>query len=53
MKKHNITNKKAREVTGLSASGVRKVFGGLVKKELIFAFGDKKSRCYRLYMKII
>lgn len=44
----SITNKKAREVTGLSASGVRKVFEGLVKKELIFAFGDKKSRRYKL-----
>ena len=44
----SITNKKAREVTGLSASGVRKVFEGLVQKKLIIAFGDKKSRCYKL-----
>ncbi len=49
LKKHeSITNKKAREVTGLSASGVRKVFEGLVQKKLIIAFGDKKSRCYKL-----
>ncbi|MCE5221528.1 MAG: hypothetical protein LLF98_09770 [Clostridium sp.] len=44
----SITNKKAREITGLSASGVRKVFEGLVQKKLIIAFGDKKSRCYKL-----
>lgn len=43
----SITNKKAREITGLSASGARKVFDGLVKKKLIIAFGEKKSRCYK------
>lgn len=46
----SITNKKAREVTGLSASGVRKVFEGLVQKKLIIPFGDKKSRYYKLYV---
>lgn len=49
LKEHeSITNKKAREVTGLSSSGVRKIFEGLVQKKLITAFGDKKSRCYKL-----
>ena len=49
LKEHEIiTNKKAREVTGLSSSGVRKIFEGLVQKKLITAFGDKKSRCYKL-----
>lgn len=43
-----ITNRKAREITGLSSSGVRKVFEGLVQKNLIIAYGDKKSRGYKL-----
>lgn len=43
-----ITNRKAREITGLSSSGVRKVFEGLVQKNLIIAYGDKKSRYYEL-----
>jgi ATP-dependent DNA helicase RecG len=43
-----ITNRKAREITGMSSSGVRKVFEGLVQKNLIIAYGDKKSRYYKL-----
>lgn len=44
----SITNRKAREITGLSSSGVRKVFKCLIKKKLITALGDKKSRYYKL-----
>lgn len=47
-KYESITNKEAREVIGLSSSGVRKVFEGLTQKKLIIALGNKKSRCYRL-----
>ena len=48
-KYESITNKEARGATGLSASGVRKVFDGLIQKKLIIALGDKKSRKYKLY----
>lgn len=44
----SITNKEAREITKLSSSGVRKIFKGLVQKKLIIAFGNKKSRYYKL-----
>ena len=33
-KNESITNKEAREVTGLSSSGVRKVFDGLIQKKI-------------------
>ncbi|HEY5523961.1 MAG TPA: hypothetical protein VIK26_01350, partial [Clostridium sp.] len=45
----SITNKEARGATGLSSSGARKVFDGLIQKKLIIALGDKKSRSYKLY----
>lgn len=44
----SITNRQAREVSGLSPSGIRKVFDGLVQKKVIVAIGDKKSRSYKL-----
>jgi ATP-dependent DNA helicase RecG len=43
-----ITNVTAREITGLSSSGVRKIFSNMLKNGLIKAFGEKKNRYYVL-----
>lgn len=41
-----ITNKEAREATGLSQSGVRKLLNQLVDKNILDAVGEKKNRYY-------
>lgn len=47
----SIDNQKAREITGLSAAGVRKIFTKLELEELIVGFGKNKGRYYRLNTK--
>ncbi len=41
-----ITNLEAREITGLSSAGVRRIFVNLVKKSIIEPIGEEKSRYY-------
>lgn len=43
-----IDNQKAREITGLSAAGVRKIFNKLESENLIAGFGENKGRRYKL-----
>lgn len=47
---HNdsIDNQKAREITGLSSAGVRKIFNKLESAGLIAGFGENKGRYYKL-----
>ena len=44
----SINSSKAREITGLSPAGVRKIFGSLRKKNIIIPVGEKKYRYYLL-----
>ena len=46
--KKEISNSGAREVTGLSAAGVRKVLKKMVEKEILFETGKNRSRKYFL-----
>lgn len=43
-----IDNQKGREITGLSAPGVRKIFSKLESEGLIVGFGEKKGKRYKL-----
>ena len=47
-KKRLITNQIAREITGLSSSGVRRIFSNLAKNHLISSHGKAKGRYYTL-----
>ena len=44
----SINNLKAREITGLSSAGVRKIFSKLETEGLIVGFGENKGRFYKL-----
>lgn len=44
----SIDNSKGREITGLSAAGVRKIFNKLESEGIIAGFGEKKGRRYKL-----
>ena len=44
----SINNLKAREITGLSSAGVRKIFTKLETEGLIVGFGENKGRFYKL-----
>lgn len=44
----SINNQKGREITGLSAAGVRKIFSKLESAGVIAGFGEKKGRLYKL-----
>jgi ATP-dependent DNA helicase RecG len=44
----SVTNKVARDVTGLSSSGARKSLSKLTAKNLIEPIGERKNRLYRL-----
>ncbi len=44
----SIDNLKGREITGLSAAGVRKIFNKLESLGIIAGFGEKKGRRYKL-----
>ena len=46
--KKEISNSGAREVTGLSAAGVRKVLKKMVEKEILSESGKNRSRKYFL-----
>lgn len=49
LKEHeSINSAKAREITGLSAPGVRKAFKKLEAKGLIVGFGENKGKIYKL-----
>ena len=52
---HNesISNSVAREITGLSASGVRRIFNNLIENKIVTPEGDKKSRVYHLMVEFI
>ena len=52
---HNesISNSVAREITGLSASGVRRILNNLVENKIVSPEGDKKSRVYHLMVEFI
>lgn len=47
-KEKNINSSKAREITGLSPAGVRKIFESLRKKNIIIPVGENKCRYYLL-----
>ncbi len=44
----SINSAKAREITGLSAPGVRKIFKKLESENLIVGFGENKGKIYKL-----
>ena len=44
----SINNLKAREITGLSSAGVRKIFTKLETEGLIVGFGENKGRFHKL-----
>ena len=44
----SINSAKAREITGLSAPGVRKIFKKLEAEGLIIGFGENKGKIYKL-----
>ena len=44
----SINSAKAREITGLSAPGVRKIFKKLEAEGLIIGFGENKGKFYKL-----
>ena len=44
----SIDNQKAREITGLSSAGVRKIFTKLESDGLIAGFGENKGRYYKI-----
>jgi len=46
--KRLIKNQIAREITGLSSSGVRRIFSNLAKNHLIGSSGKAKGRYYTL-----
>ena len=52
---HNesISNSVAREITGLSASGVRRILNNLIENKIVSPVGDKKSRVYHLMVAFI
>ena len=52
---HNesISNSVAREITGLSASGVRRILNNLIENKIVSPEGDKKSRVYHLMVEFI
>lgn len=52
---HNesISNSVARDITGLSASGVRRILNNLIENKIVTPEGDKKSRVYRLMVEFI
>lgn len=47
---HSITNAIAREITGLSSSGVRKILSNLVANKIVKAQGSNKDKSYTLVM---
>ena len=47
-KNDSINNSKAREITGLSASAVRKIFKKLEAEGIIIGSGENKNRTYSL-----
>ena len=47
-KNDSIDNQKAREITGLSSPGVRKIFDKLESEDIIESFGENKGRYYKL-----
>ena len=49
----SISNTVARELTGLSSPGVRKILSHLVDNKIVSPAGDKKSRVYRLMVDFI
>lgn len=48
-----ITNAIAREITGLSSSGVRKIFSNLVTNKIVKAQGSNRDKSYTLIMHFI
>lgn len=50
---NSITNEKAREITGLSPSGVRKILTNLVENKIIKPSGSNRNRTYSLAVEFI
>ena len=50
-KNASISNAIARDITGLSSPGVRKILNGLVETKIVTPEGEKKSRVYRMRVK--
>ena len=49
----SISNAAAREITGLSASGVRRILNDLIENKIVVPKGDKKSRVYHLIVMFV
>ena len=49
----SISNAAAREITGLSASGVRRILNDLIENKIVVPKGDKKSRVYHLIVEFV
>lgn len=45
---NSITNKKARELTGLTADGVKSLFRRMLEQELLVKMGEKRGTYYCL-----
>ena len=48
IKNGSVSNTVAREITGLSSPGVRKILSNLVENKIVSPEGDNKSRVYHL-----
>ena len=49
----SISNSIARDITGLSSPGVRKILNGLIKDKIVSPKGENKSRIYHLRVEFI
>ena len=49
----SISNATAREITGLSSPGARKILSHLADNKIVSPAGDKKSRVYHLRVKFV
>lgn len=49
----SISNAVAREITGLSASGVRRIINNLIENMIVSPAGDKKSRVHHLRVEFV
>ena len=48
---NNITNKKARQLTGLTADGVKSLFRRMIEQNLLIKMGEKRGTHYLLKTK--
>lgn len=53
IKNGSVSNTVAREITGLSSPGVRKILNNLVENKIVSPEGENKSRVYHLIVEFV